>query len=160
MNGERILRIDLKPSGRFAAAIIVVHSAAGACAGALLSNPVGVLLGALIACLGVVAALDRALLLGKRSLRALRLEGKEQLTLELANAELVPLRVGARRYVSRFLVVFPGVISMRRTIIIAGTMLEPDSFRALRLWALWGQVPQSAPGSLSAGRRSIERTIC
>ena len=145
MNGERILRIDLKPSGGFAAAIVAVHSAAGACAGALLASPEGVLLGVLITCLGVVAALDRALLLGKRSLRALRMEGKDRLTLELANAELVPLRVGARRYVSRFLVVLPGLASMRRTIIIAGTMLEPDSFRALRLWALWGQVPQSAP---------------
>lgn len=144
MNGERFLRIDLKPSRGFAAAIVAVHSTGGACAGALLGGPAGVILGALIACLGVAAALDRALLLGKRSLRALHVEGKDQLTLELANSELVRLRVGTRRYVSRFLVVLPGAASMRRTIIVAGAMLEPESFRALRLWALWGQVPRSA----------------
>lgn len=145
MNGERILRVDLRPSRGFAAAIVGVHIAAGACAGAILANPAGVILGVLIACLGVAAALDRALLLGPRSLRALRLEGRDKLTLELANAELVPLRVGARRYVNRFLVVLPGAATMRRTIVIAGAMLEADSFRTLRLWALWGQVPQSAP---------------
>ena len=145
MSVERTLRIDLKPSPGFAAAIVAVHIAAGVSAGALLAGPAGVFLGALIACLGVTAALDRALLLGKRSLRVLRLEGKEQLTLELANGELVPLRVAPRRYVSRFLVVLPGIASMRRTIVIVGAMLEPDSFRVLRLWALWGQVPQSEP---------------
>lgn len=128
----------------FAVAIIAAHSAAGACAVALLANLAGVILGALLTCLGVAAAADRALLIGKRSLRALLVEGKEQLTLELANAELVPMHVGARRYVSRFLVVLPDAGSMRRTIIIAGAMLDSDSFRALRLWAVWGQVPQSA----------------
>lgn len=150
MNRERNLRVDLKPSHRFAAAVVAVHCAAGACAGVLLANPAGFILGALMACLGVAAALDRALLLGKRSLRALSMEGKDQLTLELANSELVPLRVGARRYVSRFLVVLPDAVSMRRTIVIAGGMLEPESFRALRLWALWGQVPQSAPAQAAA----------
>jgi hypothetical protein len=150
LSGERILRIDLKPSRGFAAVIVAVHCAAGACAGALVAGPAGVCLGLLIACLGVAAALDRALLIGKRSLRALRVEGKDRLTLELANAELVPLRVGARRFVSRFLVVLPGTVSMRRTIILAGDMLEPDSFRALRLWALWGQVPQSVPAQPTA----------
>lgn len=150
MNGERTFRIDLKPSPGFAAVIVAVHGAAGACAGALLPNSAGLFLGALIVCLGVAAAMDRALLLGKRSLRALRVEGREQLTLELANGEIVPMRLGARRYVSRFLVVLPGSASMRRTIAIAGAMLEPGSFRALRMWALWGQVPQSAPARPTA----------
>ena len=128
-----------------AATIVAVHSVAGLCAGVLLTGPAGVGLGVLIAGLGLAAALDRALLIGKRSPRALRMEGKDHLTLELANAELVPLRIGGRRYVSRYLVVLPVAGSTRRTILVAGDMLEPESFRALRLWALWGQTAQSAP---------------
>jgi len=145
LSSERTLRIDLKPSRALAAAIVGVHSAAGVCAGALLEDAAGVCLGVLIVGLGLAAAWDRALLLGRRSLRALRAEGKGRLTLELANGALVPLRVGTRRYVSRLVVVLPAAASMRRTIIVTGDMLDPDSFRALRLWALWGQVPGPAP---------------
>ena len=145
MSGERLLRIDLKPSRAFAATIVAVHGVAGGCVGALWPGLAGVCIGVLIACLGVAAAADRALLLRKRSPRALQMEAKDHLTLELADGELVPLRIGARRYVSRFLVVLPAAASMRRTIIVTGDMLEPGSFRALRLWALWGQVPRSAP---------------
>jgi hypothetical protein len=119
----------------------------------------GIALGLLIAGLGCAAAWDRALLMGRRSVRALRLGDEDAVTLELANAEQVPMRVSPRRYVSAALVVLPGVASMRRTIVVTGTMVEPEAFRALRLWALWGRVPDAGARSSLTEAHRLERTI-
>jgi len=150
LSNARILRIDLSPSRGLAAAIVTVHGGAAACAGVLVAGAAGVCLGLLIGCLGLAAAWDRALLRSPRSVRALRIEGKDYVTLELADAELVPVPIAPRRYVSRLGLVLYGAASMRRTIVVARDMLDPDSFRALRLWALWGQVPEAPPAPVTA----------
>jgi hypothetical protein len=142
LSGEKTLQIRLSPSRGFAAIIVAVHGGAGVRAGALLAGPMGIALGVLIAGLGCAAAWDRALLRGRRSVRALWLGGKEGVMLELANAERVPMSISPRRYVSRIIVVLPGVASMHRTIVVTRDMVGPDAFRALRLWALWGRVPE------------------
>lgn len=165
MTDERPLRIDLSPSRRLAAAIVTVHCGAGACAGLVLAGPAGILLGALIAGLGVAAARDRALLRGRRSVRALQIQGKDRVTMELANAELVPIRIGSQRYVSRLGVILRTSDSMRRTIIVARDMLDPGAFRALRLWALWGRLPparlpQPTGGAPDRPERTISKGNC
>ena len=144
MSGTRTLRIDLKPSRGFAAAIVSLHAAAGACIALLWYGPAGVALGLLVSGLGLAAARDRALLRTRRSPRALHLEGRDALELESADAERLHLRLDARRYVSRLLVVLRGKGPMRRTIVVTGDMLDPETFRALRLWALWGRLPGTA----------------
>jgi Membrane-bound toxin component of toxin-antitoxin system len=150
LSGERILRIHLSPSRALAATIVAVHAAAGACAGLLLSGTMGICLGILLAGLGLAAAWDRALLRGRRSVRVLEVAGGDQLTLELANADVISIRIAPRRYVSRLGVILPAAASMRRTIVVTRDMLEPEAFRALRLWALWGRTPDSGARQTAA----------
>jgi len=159
LSGERILRIDLSPSRGLAAIIVSVHVGAGACAGALVAGATGICLGVLIAGLGLAAAWDRALLRGRRSVRALRIVDQDRVILELANAETLPMRISSRRYVSGLAVILPGTASMHRTIVVVRDMLEPGPFRALRLWALWGRVPDAGPGQPAVQASGIERTI-
>ncbi len=111
----------------------------------LVAGAMGICLGALIAGLGVAAAWDRALLRSRRSVQALNIESGDSVILELANAEHVGLRISQRRFVSALVVILPGAPWMHRTIVVWHDMLGPDSFRALRLWALWGRVPD--PGT-------------
>ena len=139
--------------------IVAVHGTAAACAGTLVAGAPGICLAVLIAGLGFAAAWDRALLRGRRSVRALRIVGKDRVILELANAELLPMKVSPRRYVSGLAAILPSAASMHRTIVVARDMLDPDSFRALRLWALWGRVPDAGPGRPAARTSGIERTI-
>jgi hypothetical protein len=121
-------------------------------------GPTGIALGALIAGLGCAAAWDRALLRGRRSVRALRIGDDDAVTLELANAKRVPLRISSRRYVSGVVVVLPGVPSMHRTIVVTRDMVGPDAFRVLRLWALWGRVPEPEGGDSLTKAHRLERT--
>jgi len=160
LSGERILRIDLSPSRGLALIVVAVHLGAAACTGALVAGALGICLGALIAGLGFAAAWDRALLRGRRSVRALRTVGKDRVILELANGDLLPMSVSPRRYVSALAVILPGAASMHRTMVVARDMLEPGLFRALRLWALWGRVPDAAPDQPAARAGGVERTIC
>jgi len=46
-------------------------------------------------------------------------------------------------------VMLPLRLPARRTLLIAASMLPADSFRRLRLWALWGRVPPVAGVQLS-----------
>jgi hypothetical protein len=136
-----------------------VHAAAGACAGLLLSGVAGICLGVLLAGLGLAAAWDRALLRGRRSVRVLQAAGEDKLTLELADADVISIRIARRRYVGRLGVILPAAASMRRTIVVARDMLDPETFRALRLWALWGRIPQSGDRHAAAPDSGTERTI-
>jgi hypothetical protein len=67
------------------------------------------------------------------------------LTLHLQNGGELRGHASPRRYVSRWLVVVrlgrPG--ATQRTILVARDMLAAGEFRHLRLWALWGAVPDS-----------------
>lgn len=159
MSGEQILHIPLSPSRGLAATIVIVHGGAGVCAGALVPGAMGMLLGVLVAALGFAATWDRALLRGRRSLRALQIGDKDSVTLELANTERVALRISPRRYVSGLVVVLLATSSMHRTIVVARDMLDADSFRTLRLWALWGRVPNPGTGNSLTKTHGLKRTI-
>jgi len=143
LSGERTLRIQLSPSRSLAAIIVVVHGGAAVCAGVFVAGSMGIWLGVLIAGLGIAAAWDRALLRGRRSVRALIIGSGDNVILDLANAQRVGLRISPRRFVSALVVILPGAPWMRRNIVVWRDMLDPDSFRVLRLWALWGRVPDT-----------------
>src|SRR6185436_9467887 len=93
------------------------------------------LAGALLA-LGCAAAWSRALLRSRSSVRAIELAG-ERVSLELASGARLEAPASDRRYVTRHLVALPLGAPASRTLIVASDMLEADSFRALRIWALW-----------------------
>ncbi len=121
---------------------MALHAAAGLCVFAVLPGAAGGLLAAALLALGAAAAWSRALLGSAASVRGIELDGAG-IALELASGERVVAELAERRYVTRFVVALP-VRRPRRTVLVTRGMLAPDSFRALRLWALWGKVPRGA----------------
>ena len=144
------MRLELSPSPALAAAIAASHAVAAACVFAVIPGFAGGLLAAALLALGCAAAWSRALLGAASSARAIELAG-DALTVELAGGERLTAASDGRRFVSRFMVALPvrGASGGGRTILVTGAMLGSDSFRALRIWALWNRLPV-APKQLSA----------
>jgi len=142
-------RLELSPSWILAAAILMLHSAAGAALIAVLGNGLGVALGALFVALGMAAAWARALLASGASVRALELSG-DAMTVEMQDGRKVGAELDGQRHVSRFMVTLPVRRPMRRTILVTRDMLPAQEFRLLRLWALWGRLPGVAHKQLPA----------
>jgi hypothetical protein len=141
---ERSLR--LSPSPALAGLIVAAHLCAAAAVVLALPGWAGGLLATALAALGLVAAWSRALLRSSRSARGIRLRANEA-TIDLANGESFPVEAGG--HVSRFMV----TLAMRhpaRRLLVSADMLDRDSFRALRLWALWGKLPGVAGKQLAA----------
>ena len=136
MTGARSLQ--LSPSPTLAALIVAAHLCAAAAAVVALPGWPGAALAAALAALGLAAAWSRALLRSPGSVRGLRLEGAS-LMLELASGASLAAELAGPRHVGRRMV----ALSLRRparALLVTADMLEPDSFRALRVWALWGRV--------------------
>ena len=119
--------------------IIAVHLAAAFGVALTVPGYAGLVLAAALAALGLAAAWARALLRAAASCRVLELGEGAGATIELAGGAKFTAEVDARRYVSRHLVVLPLVRPVRRTILVSSDMLRGDSFRKLRVWALWGR---------------------
>lgn len=141
MSVERRLSVDLSPSSALAAAIIGAHALAGACVAMALPGPGALAVGLLLPALGLAVAWDRALLRGRKSVTGLMIESRAVLRLRTRDGSELEVRVVGRRHVSRIAVIVPVSGSMRRTIVVVRNMLDGESFRKLRLWALWGEVP-------------------
>jgi toxin CptA len=144
-------RFQLRPSPALAVLIVLAHAGAAGSALLVFPAPQGALLAVALLALGATIAWSRALLRGRNAIRALRVEG-EALRLELAGGDSLGVELSARRYVSRWLVSLPVRRPARRTILVTRDMLEPDSFRRLRLWLLWGKLPVAASPRAVADR--------
>ena len=142
------LRLELSPSPALASILVGLHGAAAASAFAVLPTTSGAPLAAALLALGVAAAWSRALMRSRASVRAIELDGA-RVTLELAGGSRFPAELDQRRYVTRFLVTLPVRQPWRRTILVTRDMLHADSFRALRIWALWGKLPGVAAKQLA-----------
>jgi hypothetical protein len=136
----RRLRVELAPSAVLAIALCALHAAAALCVLAVLPGMAGVAVAALLALLGMASAWSRALLRAGSSVRALELAGAA-LEVRLANGACFPAEAAARRYAGRWLVLLPLRRPVRRTILVTRDMTDADSFRRLRIWALWGRLP-------------------
>jgi len=108
----------------------------------------GVAVAALLVGLGVATAWDRALLRHRNSIRTLLIEGPQTMRLITRNGAEAAVQAAARRYVSRLAVIVSMRHGTRRTIVVAYDMLDVESFRRLRLWAMWGRAPGVAPEQL------------
>jgi hypothetical protein len=150
LSAAALVRLELSPSPRLAAAILAAHGAAAACLWIALPGIAGMALAALVLALGAAAAWDRALLGSPVSPRAIELSGPDELTLVLADGRRIATPAGPGRWVTRFCVALPVRAPLRRTLLVTGGMLGEAPFRALRLWALWGRVPRVASGQLPA----------
>jgi len=107
-------------------------------------------LGGLILALGGVAAWDRALLRGRRSPRAVLLPASGAALLELADGETVAVRALRGAGVTRHWVALAPLGFARGSLLVAGGMLAPPQARLLRLWALWGRIPDPAAQQVPA----------
>jgi hypothetical protein len=141
------LRLELSPSPRLAALIVALHLAAGAAAFAVVPGAAGAALWAAFAALGAAAARSRALHRAPRSVRMVELAG-EGAFLTLANGTRLSGELGAPHHVSRFAVALPVRPPAGRTLFVTPDMLDATSYRALRLWALWGKLPAVAEQQL------------
>ncbi|MGE5640862.1 MAG: protein YgfX, partial [Clostridia bacterium] len=137
-------RFELSPSPRFAALILLLHALAAAAAWAALPGASGALLALALVALGGAAAWSRAFLRASSSVRAIEVAG-EQVVLELAGGARLEGKASARRYVTRFAVVLPVGRPVGRAVLVAGDMMDAESFRRLRVWALWGRL-SGTPG--------------
>jgi hypothetical protein len=106
--------------------------------------PGAMAVGLLLPALGLAVAWDRALLRGRKSVTGLVIESQAGLRLRTRDGSELAVRVVGRRHVSRLAVIVPVSGSMRRTMVVVRDMLDEESFRRLRLWALWGKVPDQS----------------
>jgi hypothetical protein len=136
-------RLEFAPSWVLAALIVVLHSAAAASVFVAMDGWAGTALAVALVLLGITAAWARALHRSRASVRALVISGSE-IALELGSGERVAVELAPRRHVGRFMVTLGVRRPMRRAILVTADMLEPEEFRRLRLWALWGRVPVAA----------------
>ena len=130
-------------------AIVALHSMAAACTVLVMPAFPGAMLAALLVALGARAAWTRALLRSRSSVRLLELEGARA-AVTLAGGQTLSAEVATRRYVSRFVVIFSLRRPARRSLLVTRDMLDADSFRRLRVWALWGRLPPVATKQLAA----------
>jgi len=144
LNGASPVNLILTPSPGLALCIAGAHAAAAACLWLLLPGLAGSSLATLVLALGIAVAWDRALLAARSSVRGLDLSAGDAAVLLLRDGRRVPAVVGEGRFVSRLCVTLPVGVPRRRSLIVTPAMLEPESFRILRLWALWGRVPGPA----------------
>jgi Membrane-bound toxin component of toxin-antitoxin system len=146
---NRSLRLELAPSFLLAAALIVLHAAAALCLALALPGAGGLAGAAALVALGAAAAWRSALLRAASSVRALELAA-QKLEVRLASGESFAAEVAERRYVGRYMVVLPLRRPVRRTLLVTRDMADAESFRRLRIWALWGKVPGVATKQLPA----------
>ncbi|HSU63015.1 MAG TPA: protein YgfX [Burkholderiales bacterium] len=149
MSGSRSLRLQLSPSPAFATALVALHASAALCILLVLPSVAGAALAICLMALGLAAAWSRALLKSASSVRAIELEAGGA-SFELAGGERFAARLTERRYVNRFMVALPVRGRLRRTVLVTLDMLGEESFRVLRIWALWGKLPQVAAQQLPA----------
>ncbi len=133
-------RLELSPSWILAAAIVALHAAAAASVAAVLPGAAGMALAAAFLALGLAAAWSRALLGSAASARVLELSELQGIV-EFRNGERLEAEAPGRGHVSRFLVVLALRRPARRSLLVSRDMLGRESFRRLRLWALWGRLP-------------------
>jgi hypothetical protein len=141
------LRLQLSPSPRLALLMVALHGAAGAAAFAVVGGVAGASLGVAIAALGVNAAWRHALHRGAAALHTLDFEG-EGVFLTVVVGRGLAGELAGPRFISRFAVALSMRRSAGRTVFVTPDMLDRRSFRALRLWALWGKVPGVAARQL------------
>ena len=141
MTGGPTYRLALSPSWRFAGVILLLHSAAAACFLTIMQAWPAVIAAGLMVGLGCAAARDRALLRGASAPSAIELRGDGSAECLLADGRRLAARSGTAtaRWVALRL---SG--GARRALLVTEGMVEPELFRLLRLWALWGKLPAAA----------------
>lgn len=164
MTGTPPLRVELRGSAALTGLVLVVHAAAGWVLAVVLPAAAATLALGLLVFLAITAVREKTLNAAPHAPAALYLGYDGALTLRLRDGREAASVVSARRYVGRWLVVL-GLerrAGGQRTILVARDMLAPQTFRLLRLWAVWGTLPRCrAPRDTgSPSKRTISTDTC
>jgi hypothetical protein len=150
VNSAQPVRLALFPSGKFAVLIVIFHAVAALCFLTVLTGWLGIAAASLLIALGAAAAWDRALLRSGRAPRSIEIRPTGEAFCLLANGDSVAVEAHGGSAVTRHWVALRLHSPSRRSLLVAAGMLPAESFRRLRLWALWGKLPGVAPLQLSA----------
>ena len=150
MSEAGALRLELRASRAAAGVMLAAHLAGAACLAIVLSGVAAAGVALLLALLGTVTAWDRALHRGRGSVRSLELREDGAALLGLADGRQVAGTVAGRRNVNRWWVTLPLQGKSRRILVVTRDMVPAGDFRRLRLWALWGRLPNVASAQLGA----------
>jgi len=144
LNGNPLLRLELRASPALAVTLVLLHVLAAACVAVALPGPWGGALATLVVALGAATAWDRALLRSTRSVRHIELYAGGQAVLGLTDDSRLQGTVASRRNISPWWVTLPLQGPAGHTLLVARDMLSEGDFRRLKIWALWGRVARVA----------------
>jgi hypothetical protein len=147
VNSAQPVRLALSPSGKLAMLILLLHAVAALCFLTLLTGWFAIVAATLLPALGLAAAWDRALLRAGRSPNAIEIRPSGEAVCLFSNGDSAAVEAQGGG-VTRYWVALRLRSPMRRSLLVAAGMLPPESFRLLRLWALWGRLPGVAPRQL------------
>ena len=132
--------------------ILTLHLLAALCFLTVLTGWIGAIAALLIAALGIAAASDRALLRSGRSPRAIEIRSSGEAVCLFSNGNSAAVEALGGSAVTRHWVALRLRSPWRTSLLVPAGMLPGESFRLLRLWALWGKLPgvalQQLPGRL------------
>jgi hypothetical protein len=121
--------------------ILTLHSVAALSFLTVLKGWAGVAAASLIVVLGIAAAWDRALLRSRRAPRAIEIHSSGEARCMFANGDSAALEAQGGSAVTRHWVSLRLRSPLRGSLLVVAGMLPGESFRLLRLWALWGKLP-------------------
>jgi len=124
--------------------ILILHVTAAHCFLTILTGWLAGVAALLVLSLGMAAAWDRALLRTGRSPAAIEISASGKAVCLFSNGDSAALEALGGG-VTRHWVALRLRSPWRRSVLVAAGMLPPESFRLLRLWALWGRLPGVAP---------------
>jgi hypothetical protein len=146
---SRSLRVALAPSALLTIVVVSAHAVAALCVLAVLPGVPGASGALVVLALGAASAWRRALLRAPSSITALEID-RAGVQIELKSGARLQAAVAERRYVGRHLVLLPLRAPGRRTLLVTRDMTDAESFRRLRIWALWGRLSGVAGKQLAA----------
>jgi hypothetical protein len=145
VNSAQPLRLALSPSRGLAALILALHGIAALCILTVLTGWLAVAAAVLALALGAFAAWDRALLRSGAAPLAIEIRASGEAACLLAGGREAAIQPKAGgNAVTRHWVSLRLRSPWRRSLLVTAGMLPPESFRRLRLWAQWGQLPAVA----------------
>jgi hypothetical protein len=147
-SGAQPVRLALSPSPGLAAVVLALHGAAAIGILTAMKGGFAVAAAMLILMLGAAAARDRALLKGRNAPKGIEIRPSGEAFLLFHDGSAGAIQQGAGG-VNRYWVGLHLKSGWKRAFLVTAGMVSVESFRLLRLWALWGKLPGVALRQLS-----------
>jgi len=131
--------------------ILTLHLLAALCFLTVLTGWFAAIAALLTLLLGIAAAWDRALLRSRRAPRAIEIHSSGEARCLFSNGNSAAIEALGGSAITRHWVSLRLRSPLRGSLLVVAGMLPVESFRLLRLWALWGKLPRVAQQQLPGG---------